>query len=92
MGMSTNVHGYRKADERWKKFKAIWEACGASNVIVPSEVEEFFGGEDPGDKPGMELDLGDAVQKCGGDSEEGYEVVLSKLPKNTHSIRFINSW
>lgn len=60
MGMSTHVVGFRPPDEQWKKMKVAWEACEDAGAEIPAAVLQFFGDEEPGDRPGMEVSLGDA--------------------------------
>jgi hypothetical protein len=55
-------------------------------------VEDFFDGEGPGDKPGMEVQLTDAVKEWSDDSRSGYEIDVTKLPKDVSVIRVYNSW
>lgn len=92
MGMSTFVVGYRPADEIWNKMKKVWDACEDLGVPPPSEVENYFDGEAPGDKPGMEIDLGDASKEWSNDYSQGYEIDVTKLPEGVRYIRFKNSW
>jgi hypothetical protein len=84
--------GFRPADEKWKKMKAVWDACEMADTEVPQAVEQFFGGEAPDGKPGMEVELGEAVTEWMCDSESGYEVDLVKLPPDVRVLRFYNSW
>jgi len=94
MGMSTHIVGFRPADERWKKMKAAYEACEMAGIAVPKDVEEFFGYEPPGDKPGMEVEIEDseAVSEWSDESRSGYEIDVAKLPKDIAVIRVYNSW
>ncbi len=92
MGMSTHCVGFRPPDEQWSKMKAAWESCEAAGIPVPSEVEEFFAFDPPGDKPGQEIELGDAVSEYSCEDGSGYEVDVAELPPNITIIRFINSW
>lgn len=92
MSMSTHVVGFRKADEQWNKMKAAWLACEAAGASIPDAVYEFFGGEYPGDKPGCEVEIEDAVSEWDDEDCHGYEVDLTKLPKGVKIIRFYNSW
>lgn len=92
MSMSTHVVGFRPADEKWEKMKAVWDACKTAGVEVPQGVERFFGGEGPGDKPGMEVDLSGAVIEWSAEMKNGYEVNLAKLPPDVTIIRFYNSY
>lgn len=92
MGMSTHIVGFRPPDERWNKMKAIWESCEAAGVPVPGDVSEFFEQEDPADRPGMEIDISDAVCGYGSEGHDGYEVDISKLPDGVSVVRFYNSY
>jgi len=92
MGMSTYVVGFKPPDDKWNKMKEIWETCEGADVSIPDEVFDFFEYEEPGDKPVMEVKLGDACKEWGNESSKGYEVDVSKLPKDVKFIRFVNSW
>ncbi len=93
MGMSTHVVGFMQADKKWEEMKHIWEVCDLAGVDVPGEVQDFFGGEDPGDKEGREVNLGESLSEWDdGESASGYQVEVSKLPPEVQFIRFYNSW
>jgi type IV secretory pathway TraG/TraD family ATPase VirD4 len=91
MGMSTHVVGIKPADEKFNQMRSLWEACEKARVTIPLEVVEFFGGETP-DEAGVIVDLENAVQPWRDDSADGYEVDITKLPKDVKIIRFYNSW
>lgn len=93
MSMSTSVSGFRPPDEKWKKMKAIWDSCEKADIAVPDEVENFFDGGPPDDL-GVEIDLEhlDCCNPYGSDDGGGFEVKISKLPKDIKIIRFCNSW
>ncbi len=97
MGMSTNVIGFRPPDDQWKKMKAIWDSCKEAGIDPPEEVEDFF--ESDPDEKGIEIKLSalsdDSHECCtewSNANAEGYEVEVSKIPKNITHIRFYNSW
>ncbi len=90
MSMSTHVVGFRPADAKWKEMKTIWEMCERAKIKIPDEVQKFFNGEAPGDKPGQEVEIN--VKGWSDDSRQGYELDLTKLPKDVRFIRFYNSW
>ena len=92
MGMSTTIVGFRSADDLWNKHKAVWDACAQAQVPVPKETETFFDGEEPGDRPGAEVSIEGAYKDWGNSWAQGYEVDVSKLPKDVKIIRFYNSW
>lgn len=90
--MSTHVIGFRPADEKWNKMKAIWDSCESADIPIPKEVSRFFDDEDPGDKPGAEVKIDKAVTDWDCDCGEGYEIDVTKLPKDVQFIRFYNSY
>lgn len=92
MGMTSAVVGFRLADEKWKKMKAIWLGCKEAGIRPPKEVEDYFGGEDPGNKLGMQVDIKCSVAKFCAEDAEGFDVDVSKLPADVRLIRFYNSW
>lgn len=93
MGMSSYIVGFRPADDEWNRMKMIWDSCKEADIDPPTEVEDFFDGEDPGDKPGVEINIDEAVKEwTNNDYASGYEVEISKLPKGLKVLRFINSW
>lgn len=93
MGMSTWVLGFRPPDDKWRQMKNTWDACNRAEVTVPEEVEKFFN-YGPPDDAGIKINLDEkhGVTEWNDDSREGFEVELSKLPKNITRIRFVNAW
>jgi len=93
MGMSTHVIGIKPPDEVWKKMKAAWDACESAGVPIPESVVDFFDGETP-DEAGVVLPLNrhECVKRYNCDSQEGFEVDVSKLPVDVKIVRFVNSW
>jgi hypothetical protein len=97
MGMSTGVEGFAPPDETWRKMKSIWNSCNAANVPIPAEVQKFFNYDRP-DESGVRIKLlhpqHESVSKYD-DSKgcaSGFEIDLSKLPKQIKTLRFYNSW
>lgn len=98
MSMSTHVVGFHPPDEKWLKMKAVWDACKAAGTSVPTEVERFFNGEQP-DNNGIEVwldgtfkEMHPSCTRYGAVGKDGFEIDISKLPKNITKIRFFNSW
>ena len=91
MGMSTHVVGFRPADGKWLKMKSIWQSCEDAGVKIPEEVSKFFDHESPGDKPGMEVNIEDAVSEWSDLDSDGHEIDVSKLPEGVSFIRAYNS-
>jgi len=72
--------------------KKIFEACKAGGIEPPKEVWEFFNYMPP-DAGGVEVELDKAVRSWSDNGgRAGFEVNLSKLPKDVTLIRFYNSW
>lgn len=96
MSMSTHVVGFKPPDEKWKKMKAIHDACKAAGVSRPDEVIDFFDGGEPEDC-GVEASQGDLL-RCGAlvpfksDDHEGFTLHVDKLPADVKIVRFVNSW
>jgi hypothetical protein len=101
MGMSTHVVGFVPPDEQWQKYRDVYFACQAAGIKLPQEIEYYFDGREPSEN-GMEIELepnyGEKANKEGSvvrwqnEHGSGYEVDLSKLPKNVKHLRFYNSW
>lgn len=89
MGMGTSVVGIRPPDEKWRKMKAIYDACTAAGIEVPQEVDNFFDGGAP-DAAGVVVDV--SAERWASDDAEGLEVDVTALPKDVTRIRFYNSW
>lgn len=96
MGMSTHVVGIKPPDEKWFAMKAVWDACEKAGVEVPDEVHHFFGDESP-DPAGVVVEE-EAMEKAGAfrkwqdDMCAGYEILVSRLPKDVAIVRVYNSW
>jgi hypothetical protein len=93
MSMSTSIRGFKPPDEKWKRMREVWRTCEKANVPIPKEVEIFFDYGEP-DESGVVIDLeeNDAVELWETESESGFQVDLTKLPKDVRFIRFYNSW
>lgn len=95
MSMSTHIYGIKPPDEKWKKMKAIWNACLNAGIDVPDEVDDFFGEEEPNELGVVvsKEQLGDAVLPIiPGYAEKGFIIDISKLPKDIQYIKIENSW
>lgn len=105
MSVSTYIVGIKPADEKWKQMKEVWEVCTKAGVEIPGEVDDFFEGEEPDDS-GVVVQLGSLYRiKDLGNREtvdgisyysrlgvSGFELDLSKLPKDIKKLRFYNSY
>ena len=95
MGMSIHVVGFKAPDKVWENMKVAFEACEAAGIDPPKELWDFFGGEQPDDQGvSVEIEGKDAVKEYDDPSgcATGYQVEISKLPKDVTHIRFYNSW
>lgn len=91
MGMSTSVVGFKPPDEKWLKMKAVHDVCLQANVLPPREVSEFFEWETPSSS-GVRVPLEGTPPVTTLEGEAGFEVDVTKLPKDVTIIRFENSW
>lgn len=91
MSMGSYIVGFCKPDEQFQKMVAVYNACKEAHVDLPEEVSDFFDDTEP-DASGMEIDIRDSVEEWSGDMSEGFEIDISKLPKNVKYIRFYNSY
>lgn len=84
MSVSLVVIGFVPPDEKWKEMKAVFDACEKAKIAIPEEVEEFFNYEAP-DERGIEKEILKTEWK--NEYAQGYEIELSKIPKNVKFIR-----
>jgi ATP-dependent Clp protease ATP-binding subunit ClpA len=80
---SMHVVGIREPDNQWLQMKAVFDACTAARVAIPSAVAEYFNGTGP-DAAGIVTDLSTATVDC----ESGVELVLANLPEKVTRLRF----
>ena len=94
MSMSTYIKAFiPDTDKEYQKHKMIWEVCDEANVSLPKETEEYFKGyNEPEEK--LEVVLIKNIHYCNydADSQNGFEVDLTKLPEGVTKLRFINSY
>ncbi len=86
--MSIRVYAIQPADEKWFKMKEIWDKCKEMDIYPPKEVEQYFDLEYP-DSDGKLIDITEQeyVKEYTAEMVDGYEIDISKLPKNTKLIR-----
>jgi len=93
MGMSTHVIGFKPPDAKWRQMKKAYDSCHAAGVEPPKEVSAFFEWGAP-DEAGVEVNI-EAHECCTEYNEEmvdGFEIDVTKLPKDVTRIRFWNSY
>jgi hypothetical protein len=91
--MSTYVQGFKPPNEKWKKMKKAWDACADAGIGTPEEVDSFFGNEFP-DEAGVKVEIEEheCCSEIEGNAQTGFEIDVTKLPKDVTVIRFVNSW
>lgn len=89
MGMDTNVIGIKPPDKKWKAMKEIYDKCLELKILIPKEVSDYFGDEDP-DPSGVLVEI--PYEDYSAEDIEGIEIEVSKIPKDVKIIRFYNSW
>lgn len=91
--MFSYVKGIKPPDDKWKRMKAVYDSCDLAGIDVPEEVSEYFGWEEPDNKGVVvDLDKHDCCKKYKADMQDGFEIDLTKLPKDITIIRFVNSY
>lgn len=98
MGMSTHVEGFKPPDKKWLQMKTVYDACHDAGVDPPDEVSDFF--EDgPPDAAGVRVELGsrygekhECCTEYSDDAANGFEIDVTKLPKDVKIIRFYNAY
>ena len=80
------VYAIRPPDAKFKKMKAIYDACIAGGVDVPDDVEEFFDYEEP-DPLGTQVEI-KKVQLLKGEYELGFQMAVKDVPSWATHIRF----
>ena len=90
---STHAKGFRKPDAKWKKMKALYDACIDADIALPEEVNSYFNYEEP-DNTGVIVELRGTTccKEYSADSCSGYEIDVTKLPKDITIIRVYNSY
>ncbi len=92
MGMTVSVVGFKPPGPKWKKMKAAYDACEADGIETPKDVDKFFNYEAP-DNSGVRIEkkkLGKAVTDFSAEMQEGFEIDVTKLPKDVTIIRFVH--
>lgn len=90
MSTTYNVVGIKSPDEKWKKMKAVWDACTAADLQVPDEVDTYFNQEEPNPN-GVRVDVIHTHVARPYSGENAIEVDLSVLPEDVTHIQFVIS-
>jgi len=95
MGMTTSVKGFVSPEnEIYKKHSRVLIACIDAGISeLPKETAEYFGSKYP-EKYLLEEKLEIKIPKheYHEDMTEGFEIILSEIPKGVYKIRFENRW
>jgi len=87
---SFGITGFKSADEKWLQMKSVWDACKSAGLDIPSKVLDFFGGDYPGDSPGMDLNIDSAAREfINHRGVAGIEIDVKKLPQDCTYIRVL---
>ena len=103
MSISTIIVGVRDLRKEFDKMWTVAKACEKAKITFPKEVCDYFiidaDQKELDDKSCYEqekltFDLKGkpGVKTWSADMEEGFEVDLTKLPKDVKKIRFYNSY
>ena len=87
MGCDISVIGFRPPDEKWKKMKAVYDACQVAGIKTPKEVHDFFGWDTPSDD-GVTVDIKSAAEYQRNDDSECIKVDIRKLPQDVNILIF----
>jgi len=85
------ISGFRPADERYEKMRSVYNNMRELNLTVPNEVLNFFDGNGPNEH-GSEVSIKDAITPYKGVETDGFDIDLSKLPKDVTVIRAYIQW
>lgn len=90
--MSTHIVGLvPDNDPTYLKHKKIAEACLEADVSFPIETKKYFRWEsEEAIKEKLEVKI--PSHEWFEDMSEGFEIVISEIPKGVTKIRFYNSW
>jgi hypothetical protein len=87
--MSTDVFisGIADKGDKYIKYLDIYNACKAADIDTPSEVWDYFGGHNPNDVNGPEIDIDECVREGQEDNYCYWDIDLSGIPEAVKRIR-----
>lgn len=85
MSLSSRVVGIKKPDEKFFKMKAVYDACNHANIVIPDEVYNYFGDEEPSCN-GVVVEIPDSI--ITEITNLSFEIDLEKLDKDIKILRF----
>jgi hypothetical protein len=95
MGRSMTIIGFTSPENKnYKSHAMVLKAYVKANLDkLPKETAEYFGSEYP-DECLLEERLEIKIPKheyCG-DMTEGFEIIISEIPRDVYKIRIVNSY
>lgn len=79
-------------DEKFIKYKQVYNACIAADIAVPENVADYFGHEDPNLLEGEDVDIDCAIIKGCKYIDSDFTVEIAKLPECVKFLRFRINW
>ncbi len=96
MSMSTKITGVRDLDKEFKKMMKVKLACEEAEIDYPENIYKYFINPDESEESLREkmefVSIKEAICVKNKDMIDGWQVDLSKLPKDVKAIRFENSY
>ena len=92
MSMSSYVIGIVPADENYQKMLHVYDACVSAGIPLPDEVDDFFDGELPPNRDGMEVEIDTIKDPNPRDMQDALVVDLDTIPAHVRKLKFINSY
>ncbi len=78
------IVGIKPVNSKYENMKTLYDACISNNLILPSNVSNYFEGKEP-NKKGVTLDLSSYVKK----EDNKFVIDLNSLPSDVKAIHFI---
>jgi len=92
MVVSTCVYGFRPANDKWEKMKAIYDAYVAADLQVPDSIRNFFSWCEPSEYGVIVRLPTGCLREHRGNDEASIDILLKELPEDMTVIRVVNSW
>ena len=73
-------------DKKWKKMKAIWDACKDAKIDPPPEVDEFFNGETP-DDDGVVEEIDELLSRRDSNGYDSWDIAIKRIPEGATMLR-----
>lgn len=84
-----SIIGVVPNDDKWKKMKAVYDACIIAKTSLPDEVYDFFRGGKP-DPNGNLIDLTDrCVERDDDVNTKSLDLSVESIPTSVKNIKFV---